>query len=77
MHAGRVKVVVIPNATHFVHLDRPERGRRFLLDETGGFVRGAHAHWSAAADPGRSDTVRASQRMELTACELADRGVSE
>lgn len=33
-HLGRapdVKVVVIPNATHYVHLDRPERGRaRFL-----------------------------------------------
>ncbi len=41
VHAGRVKLVVIPNATHFVHLDRPERGRRLLLDEIVGFVRGA------------------------------------
>jgi pimeloyl-ACP methyl ester carboxylesterase len=41
VHAPRVKVVVIPNATHFVHLDRPERGRRLLLDEIVGFVRGA------------------------------------
>jgi len=31
-HAGVVKVVVIPGATHFVHLDRPDRGRNQLLD---------------------------------------------
>lgn len=31
VHAPRVRTVVIPDATHYVHLDRPERGRdRFL-----------------------------------------------
>jgi pimeloyl-ACP methyl ester carboxylesterase len=32
VHAPRVSVVVIPGATHHVHLDRPERGRRILLE---------------------------------------------
>jgi pimeloyl-ACP methyl ester carboxylesterase len=31
VHAPQVKVVVISGATHFVHLDRPERGRTALL----------------------------------------------
>jgi pimeloyl-ACP methyl ester carboxylesterase len=31
VHSPRVKVVVIPGATHFVHLDRPERGRDQLF----------------------------------------------
>lgn len=31
-HAARVEVVVIPRATHFVHLDRPERGRSAFLE---------------------------------------------
>jgi pimeloyl-ACP methyl ester carboxylesterase len=31
VHAPQVKVVVISGATHFVHLDRPERGRTELL----------------------------------------------
>jgi pimeloyl-ACP methyl ester carboxylesterase len=34
VHAPVVKVVVIPNATHFVHLDRPEHGRQVLMEET-------------------------------------------
>jgi pimeloyl-ACP methyl ester carboxylesterase len=38
VHARRVKVVVIPGATHFVHLDRPERGRNQLLDEVSQFL---------------------------------------
>ena len=38
VHA-RVHVVVIPNATHFVHLDRPERGRNLLLEEVVRFLR--------------------------------------
>ena len=33
VHAPSVKIVVLPNATHFVHLDRPERGRQQLLDQ--------------------------------------------
>jgi pimeloyl-ACP methyl ester carboxylesterase len=41
VHAKRVKLVILPNATHFVHLDRPERGRNQLLDETTAFVKAA------------------------------------
>ncbi len=33
-------VVVIPNATHFVHLDRDEHGRKRWIEEIVGFVRG-------------------------------------
>lgn len=32
------RVVTIPNATHFVHLDRPERGRAQLVSEVLGFL---------------------------------------
>jgi pimeloyl-ACP methyl ester carboxylesterase len=35
-----VKVVVIPNATHFVHLDRAERGKQVLLNQVVGFISG-------------------------------------
>lgn len=38
VHAARVKVVVIANATHFVFLDRPEHGRAQLLDEVADFL---------------------------------------
>jgi pimeloyl-ACP methyl ester carboxylesterase len=40
VHAPIARVVLIPNATHFVHLDRPEHGRQLLLNEIGsdGFV---------------------------------------
>jgi pimeloyl-ACP methyl ester carboxylesterase len=34
-----VKVVVIPGATHFGHMERPERGRDRLLGEVASFVR--------------------------------------
>jgi pimeloyl-ACP methyl ester carboxylesterase len=33
IHAARVKSVIIPNGTHFVHLDRAERGRALFLQE--------------------------------------------
>ncbi|HXZ31522.1 MAG TPA: alpha/beta fold hydrolase [Terriglobales bacterium] len=33
-------IVVIPDATHFVHLDRPQHGRQLLLDEIVSFVQG-------------------------------------
>ena len=33
------RFVSIPGATHFVHLDRPERGRARLLDELRAFLR--------------------------------------
>lgn len=39
-HAHRVKLVILPNATHFVHLDRSERGRDQLLNETASFLDG-------------------------------------
>jgi pimeloyl-ACP methyl ester carboxylesterase len=38
VHSARVKVVIIPGATHFVHLDRPEHGRTQLLSEILGFL---------------------------------------
>lgn len=39
VHAPRVKVVVLKDATHFVHLDRPEHGRQQLIDEVVGWVK--------------------------------------
>jgi pimeloyl-ACP methyl ester carboxylesterase len=36
-----VKTVVLPGATHFVHLDRSEHGRQVLLDELVKFLRQA------------------------------------
>jgi pimeloyl-ACP methyl ester carboxylesterase len=38
VHASRVKIVVIPGATHFVHLDRDQHGRAQLLNEITNFV---------------------------------------
>lgn len=43
VNARRVKLVTLPNATHFVHLDRPEHGRDQLLAETTAFVKTAMA----------------------------------
>ncbi|WP_415835109.1 alpha/beta fold hydrolase, partial [Corallococcus soli] len=40
-HLGRaalVRTVALPGATHFVHLERPERGRSVLLDEVTRFT---------------------------------------
>ncbi|MBZ4417422.1 alpha/beta fold hydrolase [Myxococcus sp. RHSTA-1-4] len=37
-HAAEVKAVTIPEATHFVHLDRPERGRGLFLEEVTRFL---------------------------------------
>jgi pimeloyl-ACP methyl ester carboxylesterase len=37
VHA-KVRIVVIPDATHFVHLDRPQHGRKMLLEEVLKFV---------------------------------------
>lgn len=42
VHAPVVRMVRIPNATHFLHLERPERGRAQLIDEVDAFVPGAH-----------------------------------
>ena len=33
-----VRILVVPNATHFVHLDRPEHGRRLVLQEIVSFL---------------------------------------
>lgn len=38
VHAARVRWVTIPDATHFVHLDRPERGRARFVDEVVRFL---------------------------------------
>jgi pimeloyl-ACP methyl ester carboxylesterase len=38
VHAPKVKVLVIPGATHFVHLERPERGRELLMREMIAFL---------------------------------------
>lgn len=38
VRAHSVRIVIIPNATHFVHLDRPERGRNQLLREVIAFL---------------------------------------
>ena len=38
VHAPKVQLVTIPEATHFVHLDRPERGRDVLLKEVAAFA---------------------------------------
>ncbi|HUY98886.1 MAG TPA: alpha/beta fold hydrolase [Thermomicrobiaceae bacterium] len=37
-HAHSVRVVVVPDATHWVHLDRPERGRARFLAEVLAFL---------------------------------------
>lgn len=38
VHAPRVRALTIPRATHFVHLDRAEHGRRQFLDEIVAFL---------------------------------------
>lgn len=38
VHSAKVRVVVIPGATHFVHLDRPNHGRELLIKEIASFV---------------------------------------
>jgi pimeloyl-ACP methyl ester carboxylesterase len=38
VHAAKVRVVVLPGATHFVHLDRGDHVRDQLLREVEGFV---------------------------------------
>ena len=38
VHASTVRMVRIPNATHFLHLERPGRGRTQLIDEVDSFV---------------------------------------
>ena len=38
VHSPKVRVVVIPGASHFVHLDRSDRGRTELLDTIESFM---------------------------------------
>lgn len=38
VNAAHVEVLEIPGATHFVHLDRPERGRAVFLSRVKGFL---------------------------------------
>lgn len=37
-HAAKVRRIVIPGATHYVHLDRPERGRDQFIREVRSFL---------------------------------------
>jgi pimeloyl-ACP methyl ester carboxylesterase len=39
VNAGEVQVVALPNATHHVHLDRPERGRTAFIDAVVKFLK--------------------------------------
>jgi pimeloyl-ACP methyl ester carboxylesterase len=41
VNAGRVTVVTLPNATHYAHLDRPDRGRQALIDAVKAFLLGS------------------------------------
>ena len=43
VHSPGVKTVLLKDATHFVHLDRPQHGREQLLEEIAKFVRSAIA----------------------------------
>jgi hypothetical protein len=38
VYSPKVQVVILPGATHFVHLDREEHGRKMLLDELTSFI---------------------------------------
>jgi pimeloyl-ACP methyl ester carboxylesterase len=38
VNAGEVTVVTLPGATHYAHLDRPERGRQALIDALKAFL---------------------------------------
>jgi len=38
VHSPAVRMVRIPGATHFLHLERPARGRAQLIDEVDSFV---------------------------------------
>lgn len=40
VHAKEVRTVIIPDATHYVFLDRPERGRKRFIQETLSFLAG-------------------------------------
>ncbi|MGH8494742.1 MAG: alpha/beta hydrolase [Gammaproteobacteria bacterium] len=44
VHAPRVRVVILPDATHFVHLDRPERGRDRFIREVLAFIGDSPGH---------------------------------
>jgi len=39
LHALRVKVTVIKDATHFVFLDRPEHGRNELIEQVASWIK--------------------------------------
>jgi hypothetical protein len=40
VHARQLRAITLPGATHYVHLDRPARGRDALLRELVGFLGG-------------------------------------
>ena len=62
VHAPRVSVVVIPEATHHVHLDRPERGRTLLLEAVLAFLSEPDASGAAATvEPWKPEGVSSPQ----------------
>jgi hypothetical protein len=50
-------ILVIPNATHVVYLDRPEHGRKMLLTEIVNFVRSASASCAGTIPLNRTLTL--------------------
>lgn len=51
VHSRGVRVLELPEATHFVHLDRAERGRRQLIDAIVGFLAEGDDGSAAAREP--------------------------
>jgi pimeloyl-ACP methyl ester carboxylesterase len=49
--APEVKTLTIPGATHWVHLDRPERGRSILLEQLVKFLSASPKHLKKARAP--------------------------
>ncbi len=49
VRAAEVRVLDIPEATHFVHLDRPERGRALFLAQVKSFLDGASSSSAQSA----------------------------
>lgn len=37
IHAAEVRSIIIPKATHYVHLDRPKQGRNQFIEEVRSF----------------------------------------
>jgi pimeloyl-ACP methyl ester carboxylesterase len=57
LHAPRVRAIEIPNGTHYVLLERAEKGRKQLLEEILSFLENK-SHGEAIATPDTSTMVR-------------------